>query len=126
MSRLNKEERKEKRAYLKNLKRTRKELIKQSNRFGPWDEHFLFEYMGIIFQSWIDYYSQSYSVVCMEVKDAPSLELEDITTRLDIAKELKRLYDDFYGCCGFDGKELMEKEKALYDYMLKYIHFMWD
>ena len=123
---LSKEERKEKKNYIRNLKKTRKGLIKQSKEFGPWDEYFLFEYMGIIFQSWIDYYSQNYNVMAMEVRDDQSLGLEDVPTRLEIAKELKRLYDDFYGCHGFDGKELMEKEKALYDYMLKYIHFMWD
>lgn len=125
MKKLTKEEKIARKKYLKNIRKTKKELINQAKRYGPWDENFLFEYMGIIFQSWIDYYSQSYNVWAEDdCKWNPYAK--DVPTRLEIAKELKRLYDEFYGYYGFDGNELREKEKALYDYMLKYIHYMWD
>lgn len=128
MYKLTKEEKEQRKAYKHMIKSVRKKLKKASEEFGPWDEGYLFNYMRIIFECWRDYYSLGWNVSGMEVCEWNE-NAKDIPTRKQIAIQLLRLLrvmdDSWYN---LDAKEtkLDNATKELFDYMAKYIHYMWD
>ncbi|MBO4695395.1 MAG: hypothetical protein J5656_05735 [Clostridia bacterium] len=135
--------------YKKMLKRFKKELKKASKKYGPFDECYLFEFMKIIFKSWIDFYTLRVNIFGMERqdearealesdKDSNGEELDEKTrkyyeemihvpTRLEIATTLLNLLEDeetsFWN---FDDNTSDEKMKKFTDYFAEYIHYMWD
>lgn len=125
---MDKEEKRQRKEYKQMIKSVRKKLKKASEEFCPWDEGYLFNYMRIIFECWRDYYSLGWNVSGMDVCEWNE-ELKEVPTRKRIAAQLLRLMDDMDNSWDdLDVKEtkLDDTTKALFDYMAKYIHFMWD
>jgi hypothetical protein len=128
MTHLTKEERKKRKQYLKTCKAYKKELKEVVKHYGPWD-NFLPCFFKIQVEHWIDYYSLGYNVMAIEIKDTPEFEQPDRPTRLEIAKELKRLYDEWNDYISSGDNCIEERnvrKKAFFDYYMKYAQDMWD
>lgn len=144
MTRLTKDEKQKRKQYRKTCKQYKKELKDLVKHYGPWD-NFLSWLFDIQVKHWIDYYSLGYNVWGMEVKDTPEFNEPNRPTRLEIAKELKRLYDEYDNFFGSDDCKAITqkynslkqaaaeidatykaKRKAFFDYYMEYAKDMWD
>ncbi len=140
------------RKYKKMIKRFQKELKNASKKYGPYDEGHLFEFMRIIFKSWIDFYTLGVNIFAKEKQDEGRDALESnrdwkdeelneetrkayeeytqIPTRLEIATTLLNLLEDEEDTFWRDTtpyyKESEAKMKKFTDYFAEYIHYMWD
>ncbi len=142
---LKKRKNKDRREYFRTCKKYKKELKELVKSYGPWD-NFLPCLFDIQVRHWIDYYTLNYNVWAVEVKDTPEFNKPDRPTRLEIAKELKRLYDEYdnfllnvdlgalkekYGSINKEASAEIEaeyraKRKAFFDYYMEYAQDMWD
>ena len=140
---LKKKEKQERKEYLRTCKKYKKELKELVKRYGPYD-NFLPCLFDIQVRHWIDYYTLGYNVWAIEVKDTPEFNKPDRPTRLEIAKELKRLYDEYdnftvdydaleekYGSINDEAAAEINtayraKRKAFFDYYAEYGQDMWD
>ena len=123
------EDKKKKKEYEHMMRNTKRKLKKAAEEFGCWDEGYLFDFMRIIFECWRDYYHIGWNVSAMENREWNE-EAKDQPTREEIAKELLRLMDDIDNYWREDApgetNSFDKRNKAFFDYMAKYIHFMWD
>jgi len=116
-----KEHWRKKRLYKKQLRQCVKRLKKAASTYGPWDEGYLFSFMEIIFEHWVQYYSLGYNVWAQEDCEWNPYCKND-PTRKEIAEELLYRLRDMQD--RFTNIDL--KTKAFCDYFAKYIHYMWD
>lgn len=148
---MTKEEKLKRKIYRKANKKAKKELIDiVKHHYGPWD-NFLSNFFLVQVDHWIAYYSNGYNVWAMENRDAYNSKdplapesWKDRPTRLEIALELKRLYEEYAdflhrhfkdeNLYGADGKVDYEKFNAAYkkakedffNYYAEYADDMWD
>jgi len=152
---LTKQEKKDRKLYLKTFKKYKKELMEIVKKYyGPWD-NFLGSFFEVIVQHWKDYYKLGYNVWGMEVKDTPEFDDPNRPTRYEIACELERRYKEWQDFSGMDLVQLedgkwiakyheryllpdgkinidllnqdnRDLEKNFFDYYIKYSHDMWD
>ena len=115
---------KNKKLYNKMMRKCRKDLIKASKDYQPYDEGYLFNFMEIIFKNWIDYYELGENVHAEEIKDTEVFNLPNRPTRLEIAKELYSLFKGF--CYDIEIKNYDKNIKKFCDYFATYIGDMWD
>lgn len=150
----NKEDRQNRRLYLKTNKKYKKELKKLFKQVAPWD-NFIGMFFDIQVRWWKDYYKLGYNVWGMETKDTPEFEEPNRPTRYEIACEMERLYKEWQDFSGMDVVKLedgewevkyheryllpdgkvnidllnqdnRDLEKNFFDYYIKYCHDMWD
>lgn len=130
MARLTKDEKQKRKQYRKTCKRYKKELKDLVKHYGPWD-NFLPWLFDIQVKHWIDYYTLGYNVMALEIKDTPEFNQSERPTRLEIAQELKRLYDIYHGHIDYNtvedyNKEYNARKKAFFDYYIEYAKDMRD
>lgn len=121
---LTKEEKLKRKQYLKTCKKYRKQVKELYKMYGPWD-YFVGTLLDIQINHWIEFYSLGYGVCCLERDDMP--------TRLEIATTLRKLYDnyDHFRYDDYDSFEAAQEaeEKAkreFFEYLFKYLEYMWD
>ncbi len=131
MSKLTKQEKKDRKQYLKTCKKYKKELMEiVKKHYGPWD-NFLSNFFDVIVRHWKDYYELGYNVIALESENRP--------TRLQIALQMKTLYDKYQdmsvsnfkradGSIDTDAyEEAYEKAKReFFEYYMEYADDMWD
>lgn len=151
---LTKQEKKDRKEYLKTCKKYKKELINIVKKYGPWD-NFLGAFFDVIVRHWKDYYKLGYNVWGVEIKDTPEYRDANRPTRYEIACEMERRYNEwenFTGCDAIDtgdgrwnivyfdkyilpdGKidfdlvlqDKLELKKKFFDYYMEYANDMWD
>ena len=114
----NKDEKTNYHLYRKNLRKTRKILIKASKQFCPWDYGYLLDLIAPVIREWVEYYKRGYNVWAAETENQPS--------RLEVAQHLEELLNDYYDDDSVtyinDGELLRE----LFKYLYLYITLMWD
>lgn len=129
-------ERQKRKVYNKMNKKYYRELRDLIKRYGPWD-NYLWLFFKIQVRHWIEYYTLGYNVNCQEIKDDPKAHKPNHPTRLEIATELKRLFDEWDNFLSgeidfenFDIKEIDKEYKAkrskFMNYLMKYQGEMWD
>ncbi len=131
---------KDRKQYLKTCKKYNKELKKLFKNYGPWD-NYTDCFLDIQIRHWIDYYTLGYNVVAQEVKDTPEFNQPDRPTRLEIAKKLYELHNNYVDFkydkedyLGDDGHLDVDKinegyrkaKREFFDYYIKYADDMWD
>ncbi len=135
---MSKQEKKDRKAYRKLNKKHMKALKNLLKHYGPWD-NFIGWFAKLQFQYWIDYYGLGYNVNAMEIKDTPEFNQPDRPTRLQIALQMKALYDKYQDMTISDFKrpdgsidsdkydEAYEKAKReFFEYYMEYADDMWD
>jgi len=141
MNKITREEKLKRKQYNEMNKKYKKELKKLIKEYYPYDNS-IETFFDIQVRHWIDYYSLGYNVMAMETKDVPEFCKPNAPTRLEIAKKLKELYDNYDNFNPLDAKFRSEDgihldmlkiedayyktKKELFDYYFKYGGEMWD
>ena len=126
-----------KRQYKRNLKKSRKKLQRIARGFRPWDYYTMVALLRAIFEGWRDYYELGYNVHALERsdprvwEDAPIPEetiekLKSIPTRATIARTLLEKLDAMEDADILPESEWKERVSDFFDYLAKYLAYMWD
>lgn len=121
---MRKEERLKRKQYLKTCKKYRKQVKRLCKEYAPYD-YFVGDLLNIQIDHWIEYYSLGYNVW--------ALERDDMPTRLEIATTLRKLYDNYknFRYTDYEDWDIAQQEeekvkRELFEYLFKYLEYMWD
>lgn len=100
-----------------------RKIRKAASDFRAWDDGYLFDILDAVLDCWIQYYTQGYNVITAdENKPIPRAQIAmGLKERLEAMNEAEVFlnkenpYDDW-----------ILKTGEFFDYMKKYIHYMWD
>lgn len=118
MSKVEKEKR---RQYYKTCRTFKKRLYQNLKGYGPWDYGWMLDTIKIMIEHWCEYYKLGYNVDAQEVEGG-------VPSRLEIAEKLRELYKN-YEDAQIRVEEWCKEEECLkefFDYLAKYILYMWD
>ena len=111
-----KQDRLEKKEYLKNLKQARKKLVTLSKEYFPFDFEYTLDLFMQCIHSMREYYAKGY---CVMADDS-----QDPLTRLQMCDEIIEAYVDFIECIDpFTEQKLWSN---LCDKIKAYLLYLWD
>ena len=123
---------KERHLFKKTQRPYYKKLRKQAREYRPYDDGYMLAMLNTIFESWKSFYENGYCVVAQDwanvSPDTPGYGewCHDIPTRKEIATHLVELYNKMEDASLDSPNELGISTKELFDYLAKYVHYMWD
>lgn len=129
MKKLSKEKKLQKKAYWKNIRKTRKSLRLLSKEWCPFDFCYLFWAIEDMLEGFKNYYEIGYNIDGMEWADVeenarpnpcPPRRVEIATTLLELFKKMEETERTY------NGKATEAAMKEFCDYFTKYIWRLWD
>ena len=111
-----KQDRLEHKEFLKDLKRARKNLVKLSKEYAPFDFQYSLDLFIQCIYSMREYYARGYCVVADDSQDP--------LTRLQMCDEILEAYVDFIEC--IDPFTEQKKWSNLCDKIKAHLLYLWD
>lgn len=107
---------KEKKIYNKQLRRTRKELCKLAKEFRPYDSLWCIELLIGSIKGVRDYYANNVLVYAEDPQDMPS--------RLEMCNEILEAYEEWVCLTGWEEED--EVYARMWSLIAAYMPFLWD